>query len=111
MTKILDDMNTGPDDVPGPDTLDLEAVKARHAQRLSEFARWKSDIWPEEYDDLSALIAEVERLRRLLVKGPDPSPLLDENRRLSERLSDLQREAWWFRPTGKPTSGDSGGLL
>lgn len=110
MTKILDDMNTGSDEVSGSDTLDLEAVKSRHAQRLSEFARWKSDIWPEEYDDLSALIAEVERLRRL-VPVSDPSILLEENRRLSARLSDLQQEEWWFRPTRKPTSGDSGGLL
>ena len=106
MTKILDHMNL--DAADAAVGFDLASLKDRHARRLADFSRWKSDIWPQDYDDITALIDEVERLRALF---PSAEPLVEENRRLSERLSELQQEAWWFSPARSSTRGDSGGPI
>lgn len=74
-------------------TLDLEEIRVRHARRLSEFFRWKSDVYPEEYADLTALIAEVERLGT----RTDTAGLEEENRRLREYTEALEAEMAWFR--------------
>lgn len=74
-------------------TLDLEEIRTRHAQRLAEFVRWKSDVYPEEYADLTALIAEVMRLR----EHPSAPSLEEENRALRERVEALEAEMAWFR--------------
>jgi hypothetical protein len=74
-------------------TLDLDEIRARHARRLSEFFRWKSDVYPEEYADLTALIAEVQRLGT----RTDTAGLEEENRALRERVEALEAEMAWFR--------------
>lgn len=125
MTKIIDNMNVGPNDLPVADTLDLAPIKERHRRRVTEFVRWKSDIWPEEYEDIVALIREVENLRErernrahedramtevVLTTHGTAAALFEENRRLSARVAELQQEIWWFGPlTSRKGGGDSGG--
>lgn len=110
MTKTIDNMNVGPDEPPVAGGLDLDFIKERHRRRVTEFVRWKSDIWPEEYDDIVALIAEVERLRRHVRDDAWEDRVLEENRRLAGRVAELQQEIWWFGPlTSRKGGGDSGG--
>lgn len=97
--------------------LDLAEVKERHRRRVDDYARWKSDVWPEEYTDIDHLIAEVEALREEeAARERDASTtthaaleahravtrLEEENRALRERISVLEAESAWFRGNGSP---------
>ncbi len=78
-----------------PVAFDLAAIKERHARRVADYARWKADVVPEEYEDIEALIAHIERA--LSVVTPVDVALAAENRALRARIASLETEAAWFR--------------
>jgi hypothetical protein len=78
-----------------PIAFDLAAIKERHARRVADYARWKADVVPEEYADIDALIAHIDRA--LAVVSPADAALDAENRALRTRLEALETETAWFR--------------